>query len=133
MKKILLIEDSKMFYDLFRRVFKDYDVLWADNGKKGIELFSTYNPDLIVVDIILPDMNGVQIIEKIREKNKSIVIIALSGIEKREVMEDIINAGANEYLPKSYGVKVLRKRVESLLKTNYQNSSAGHLPKQSRQ
>ena len=115
MKKILLIEDSQMFYDLFRRVFKDYDILWADNGTKGIELFSKYNPNLVIVDILLPDMNGVHIIEKIKKKDKSAKIIALSGIERNEIMKDVINAGAIEYLPKNTGIKMLRKKVEKYL------------------
>ncbi len=116
MKKILLIEDSELFYDLFRRIFKEHEVIWAGEGEKGLELFSKHKPDVVVVDLILPDMNGVQLIEKIRKMDKNAKIIALSGIERSEVIRDVMTAGANDYISKISGVGVFREKMEKYLK-----------------
>ncbi len=116
MKKILLIEDSELFYNLFRRIFKDHEVIWVGEGEKGIELFSKHKPDVVVVDLILPDMNGVQIIEKIREMDKKAKIVVLSGIERSEVIKDVMNAGADDYISKSSGIKAFREKMERYLR-----------------
>ena len=116
MKKILLVDDSELFYDLFRSVFKDHKVIWARDGRSGVEYYSRHRPDVIVIDIILPDMNGVELIKEIKKIDKSAKIIVISGIERSEVMEDAIDAGATEYLPKNIGINVLRKKVEKYMR-----------------
>ena len=133
MKKVLLIEDSELFYNLFRRVLDDYEIVWAPDGKSGMEYFVVHNPDLVVVDLILPDLNGIDVIKKIREINSTTPVVVLSGIEKREVIKDIMKVGATAYVPKSVGIRTLKEKLEMYLQDKNQNSSAGHLPRQSKQ
>jgi DNA-binding NtrC family response regulator len=79
--KILVVEDEFGLHEIFREIFRmeGYDVRIATNGVQGYELFKKFNPDLVFTDIIMPEMNGLELVGKIREINPRIKVIYMSG------------------------------------------------------
>jgi two-component system, response regulator, stage 0 sporulation protein F len=79
--KILVVEDEFGLHEIFREIFRmeGYEVRIAINGVQGFELYEKFNPDLIFTDIIMPEMNGLELVSKIREINPDIKVIYMSG------------------------------------------------------
>jgi len=103
-KNILVVDDvernMRLFSDLLE--VKGYTVIKAMNGKEGVELAEKTKPDLILMDIQMPIMDGMEAIKilKNRESTKSIPIIALTSYAMRDDKERILSAGCNGYLAK---------------------------------
>ncbi len=116
--KLLIIEDEQAIrqglVDVF--VFHGFDVDSADNGKAGLELALTGHFDLILLDIMLPVLDGYQVCNKIRAVDKQQPIIMLTA---KSSEEDIINGftlGADDYIAKPFSVRELVLRVNAVLK-----------------
>ena len=74
--RILIVEDEPISIEMLSKTLKeDYDVLTADNGKKGFELYKKFNPHIIISDLNMPIMNGIELIQKIRELDQNSKII----------------------------------------------------------
>lgn len=103
--KVLLIEDEKELLELYKLKLSldDYDVLTSENGQEGLKLAWSQNPDLIFLDIKMPEMDGFEVLKKLREnpKTKDVPIIILSNFDEQEMVEKGLSLGANEYLVKS--------------------------------
>ena len=105
-KKILIIEDDKFLRDLIvRKLIKEgYNVLKAINGEEGLKKVKEEHPDLILLDLILPGINGFEILANVKEnpKTSSIPVIVLSNLGQKEEIEKGINLGAIDYLIKAH-------------------------------
>lgn len=103
-KRILYIEDNFQNKRLVRKILtaKGYEVLEADDGLTGVELASKEMPDLILMDISLPGIDGVEATQRIKafERTSVIPIIALTANAMRGDRERFIAAGCDDYLPK---------------------------------
>ncbi|MBS1249141.1 MAG: Alkaline phosphatase synthesis transcriptional regulatory protein PhoP [Chloroflexi bacterium] len=106
--KILVIDDDPSAIELFQILLAmtDYDVLTASSGKEGIELARRLKPDLIILDLLMPRMDGLQVCSEIREFSK-IPIIIISVIASSEVITKALNLGADEYLTKPVSPNML--------------------------
>ncbi len=102
---ILLVDDHKMLRDGLKALLESEEnmrvVAEADTGAQGIQMGVDLVPDIIVMDLGLPDMNGVNAIRAIREKNKKSQIIVLSMYVHKEIVLQAIEAGCAGYVPKS--------------------------------
>jgi two-component system response regulator (stage 0 sporulation protein F) len=80
-KKILVVEDEFGLHELFRDIFnmEGYEVRIATNGLTGYEIYKEFKPDLVFTDIIMPEMDGLELVSKIREINPQIKVIYMSG------------------------------------------------------
>ena len=117
MKRILLIDDDEQLAGLLREYFARYDLELESvtHPKKGITKLVTKEYDLLILDIMLPDMDGFEVCKIVRQKNQ-IPIIMLSA--RGEVMDRIvgIELGADDYLPKPFEPRELVVRIQSVLK-----------------
>ncbi len=111
MKKMLLVEDSKLYYNFIKNIITEAEILWAKNGREAIEIYKKEKPSLVVVDIILPEMSGIEVIEKIKEIDKKANIIVISGMDKKDMIKDAKKAGARDYIVKDSNVKNLRYKI----------------------
>ena len=119
-KRVYIIEDDKRNLKLFIAIFKtmpDVEIYSEIRGDTGLELIKSGNPDLIILDINLPVMNGIEIGRKLRkiEKFKNIPIIAVTSFAMRGDKERILAAGFNEYTSKPIRVSEFRKLVNKYL------------------
>ena len=117
-KKVLVIDDDPAFLRLVDQVLtqKGYEVLKANNGKEGLRLLFNQKPDIVLLDVVMPEMDGWQTCYRIRDVS-DIPIIILTG--KRKTEDDIVRGldyGADDYLIKPVGNKELVARVRAVLR-----------------
>lgn len=120
MKKIVLIEDSPEVRETTREILElaDYDVVSAENGKKGVELAKKENPDLIICDIMMPDLDGYGVL-RILGRNpdtSGIPFIFLTAKTERSDIRKGMNLGADDYLTKPFEETELLEAIETRLK-----------------
>jgi len=99
-KKILIVEDEFGLQEIFKDIFlmEGYDVRVSVDGVNGYEVYCQFEPDLVFTDVVMPKMNGLELVKKIREVNPQIKVIYISGFFgikrlKQELDEDIIKYG----------------------------------------
>ena len=118
-KTILIVEDDPKSLTLFRDVLQvsGYSIIEATDGKQGVELAKTSRPDLILMDIQLPEIDGLEAtrILKMSVTTSNIPVIALTAFAMKGNQERIIEAGCNGYLTKPYDIKELLKEVAKYL------------------
>lgn len=120
LKKTLLVEDDNRFRALLKRLLEKkfhMIVFEADNGIKGFELFKreVSNLDIIFLDIAMPFMNGIELLEKIREEDKHIPVIVMTCMCDKDSVQRMIELGVTEYILKTEFVTHLSDRIESIL------------------
>jgi len=105
-KTILLIEDDKFLRELISRKLtgEGFEVLEAVDGEAGIKKIKEEKPDLVLLDLILPGIDGFEVLAKLKEDPKisSIPVIILSNLDQREEMEKGLKLGAIDYLIKAH-------------------------------
>jgi len=116
-KKILLVDDSQLFYRFVKDVLKkeDIEIVWAKSMKDAVEKFKAEKPDLTLVDIILTDTSGVDVIRKIKEVDPEANIVVISGLDKEYVIKEALDAGASDYIIKNTSISFFRQKVLSHL------------------
>ncbi|MCK5061901.1 response regulator [Candidatus Parcubacteria bacterium] len=103
-KKILIIEDEELILKALSEGFKrrGFEISKATDGKKGLESIENEKPDLILLDLLLPIMNGQEVLEKMKEKGllKKIPVIILTNMSDGATLKKCIKMGAREYIIK---------------------------------
>jgi two-component system alkaline phosphatase synthesis response regulator PhoP len=102
-KKILIVEDDKDFLSILKIQFtgEGFSIVTAENGEEGINMAEEEKPDLILSDILMPKMDGIEMAKKIKESNKNILIIFLTNIKDTDYTKNIEKLGEFDYLIKS--------------------------------
>ncbi|MBD3362973.1 response regulator [Candidatus Dojkabacteria bacterium] len=120
--KILLMEDDKFIATFIMRNLKDkgYAIDWTADGKEGLELARVNKGSytVIVVDIILPEVNGLKIIEILRKEEDKTPILILSSRDKTEQKVEGLNIGGDDYLTKPFKISELLARIRALSRRN---------------
>jgi Response regulators consisting of a CheY-like receiver domain and a winged-helix DNA-binding domain len=114
---LLIIDDDDDLRRLLKRCFEKegYDVDTAADGLEGLDKINTQNYDLIILDIMLPKMNGIVLLEKLR-KEFIVPVILLSAKEQEIDIVDGLKSGADDYITKPFRLSEIVARVESLLR-----------------
>jgi two-component system KDP operon response regulator KdpE len=115
--KILVIEDEPPLQKFLRVTLgtQDYDVIEATTGEQGLSRAATEQPDLIILDLGLPDTDGVEVTRRVREWSAiPIIVVSARGKEQDKVVA--LDAGADDYLTKPFGVPELLARVRATLR-----------------
>jgi len=86
----------------------------ATNGEEGLRMYYKYHPDIIITDIQMPLMDGLEMIRKIREDDKEIPVLVTSAYDDSEFLVDSINLGVDGYLMKPLDFEVMMKRIQNL-------------------
>lgn len=115
-QKVLIAEDTQSNFLLLQSILKDkYELIWALDGEEALSKYRESNPDLILMDIRMPHMNGIEATQYIRITNKNIPIIAVTAFTYDTDVEEVLRAGCNSYLPKPIKPKELIIKIEELL------------------
>ncbi len=115
---ILLVDDSRTIRNIQKNVLKQLghtDILEAEDGVIAYAIFSKQPPDLMLVDWNMPNMDGITLIRKVRETNKTIpIIMCTTEAEKSRVLE-AIKAGVNNYIVKPFTVESLGEKISQTM------------------
>ena len=117
MKKIAVIEDDidicKMLTTFLKKY--DYEVCYALDGAAGLELCQTYEPDLILLDIMLPKVDGDEVLKKLRLfTNAPVIVVSAKTMVQTKI--DLLKSGADDYMTKPFDLYELLARIEANLK-----------------
>jgi DNA-binding response OmpR family regulator len=125
MKRILIIEDDQAILRGLKDnlEFESYEVLTATEGRAGCELAREENPDLIVLDLMLPGMNGFEICQQLRSEGRTVPILILTA--RGEEIERVrgLDLGADDYVTKPFSVPELLARVRAILRRTERNEA----------
>jgi DNA-binding response OmpR family regulator len=117
MAKILVIDDElgirNLLDTLLRR--KGYDVILADGGRKGMELFRREHPDVVVLDLKMPEMDGLTVLRQIRGLEPGKPVIILTGAGTGEAEQQVRALGVTEYVEKEFSMHLLGDSLKRLL------------------
>ncbi len=123
MKKVLLIDDEKDAADSLSSWFEDkgYSIKTAYSGKEGIEYVMNFNPDVVVTDIKMPDMSGLEVLSAIKEYDEMIQVIVITAFDDMDTTIEAIQKGAYDYLAKPLDIKRLELSVRRAIENRKQS------------
>ena len=119
-RKVLIVDDDEELVELLVDVFqKDgrFDIRTANNGFDAGMFVKEFRPDLVVLDVMLPDINGKEVCQRVRRDDnlEAVKIICISGMVEQDKVSDLKDAGANDFLQKPFTVDKLLERACDLL------------------
>lgn len=117
MKNILIVDDNEANITILLNVLKsEYDLSVALNGEDALEIIEEELPDIVLLDIIMDGMDGLEVCQKIKsdDKTKHIPVIFLTATDEA-LKEAAYRAGADDLMPKPFNIAMLRARIKSLL------------------
>ena len=117
MKKILVVDDEKPISDIikFNMAKEGYEVLTAFDGKEALAVFEAENPDILILDLMLPEIDGLEVARTIR-KTSNVPIIVLSAKDSEFDKVIGLEIGADDYVTKPFSNRELQARVKALLR-----------------
>ena len=118
MKRVLLVEDNReiagMLFDYFEYAGMELD--YADNGELGLKLAMENAFDIILLDLMLPRMNGLTLCNKLRDAGNNTPVLMLTALDSRDVMLKGFQHGADDYLTKPFDLDILEARMTALIR-----------------
>ncbi|MBM3206301.1 MAG: response regulator [Candidatus Staskawiczbacteria bacterium] len=118
-KKVLIVEDDKDFLWLLRQSFniKDIAVFFAVDGEEGLEIVKKEKPDLVLIDILLPRMNGIEMAKKMKEDGISSQMIFLTNLRDPQHISEVMNVavGADYIVKSDMHIDAIIERVKNKL------------------
>jgi len=120
-KKILIVEDEQVILELLSEIFGDlgdYEILYAKDGKEALRIAREDNPDIILLDILLPKVSGYEVCKSIKSDRtmSRIKILILSGMAQNSDWQKAQEVGADGYITKPFDSIALVEKVEELLR-----------------
>ena len=117
MPKVLVIDDEEGIRDLLdtRLSRKGYEVVLSSNGQRGLELFHRERPDVVVLDLKMPGMDGLTVLQQIRTRDPKMPVIVLTGAGTAETELKVRALGATDYVEKEFSLHRLGDSLKRLL------------------
>lgn len=120
MKKILFIEDESALHKTFGEIVKQegYEMISALDGETGLKMAKEEKPDVILLDLILPKMNGFEVLKSLKEQEetKNIPVIVLTNLEGMDDIGKVLSLGATTYLVKTeYEIEEILQKIKKAL------------------
>jgi DNA-binding response OmpR family regulator len=127
--QVLIIEDERRYRELLELNLRrrGYRVTLAEDGCSGLDLFERDGPDLVLLDLMLPDSDGFEICRQLRERSRVPIIILSARLEEGQKVRGL-NLGADDYVTKPFGAEELLARVEAVLRRSGAIGAAARPP-----
>ncbi|MCW3110595.1 MAG: response regulator [Segetibacter sp.] len=111
--KILIAEDDSLILKTIELCLKKegFEMICCLDGLDAMEKIQLLNPDLIIVDIMLPYFSGLEIVGKVKQNGSSTPIIVMSAMGQQGVVDEALKLGADDYIPKPFNIKVLNSMI----------------------
>lgn len=127
--RVLVVEDDKRISNFIKTVLEanNYDVIVAQTGAEAYSMVTSQCPDVVILDLGLPDMDGMTFLEDVRKDSLTpIIVLSARTNEKDKVLA--LDAGANDYVTKPFGAAELLARIRSTLRNYSHSAESGKLP-----
>ena len=126
-KKILIVEDERNIVDIlaFNLCREGYEVLSASDGESGQKLIREFNPDLVLLDIMLPGLDGFAVCRQLREGGSGVPVIMLTARDDESDMVFGLELGADDYITKPFSMRELLARVRTNIRRAEENPDSG--------
>ncbi|MBR1614524.1 MAG: response regulator transcription factor [Treponema sp.] len=117
MAKVLIVEDDEGISEFVELELKHegYETVLAKSGREGLEKFESENPDMVLLDVMLPEMNGLEVLRRIRSKSNVPVILETARGETIDKINGL-NSGADDYISKPFEIEELLARMNAVLR-----------------
>jgi len=116
---VLVVDDEKGIRESFKMILKDgYHVLLAETGEEALEIFKNNPVDLILLDILLPDINGIELLERLKGMDPNTEIIMVTGVKEIQTAVKAIKLGAYQYIIKPFTVEDIINVIDRALEKN---------------
>jgi DNA-binding response OmpR family regulator len=114
---ILIVDDDNDTTDLLRIILenKEYRVFTANSGEQGIRLLQLYSPNIMVIDLLMPDMDGLNLLQKVRQFS-NIPILVVSALSRPNIVEQALDSGADDFIVKPMSSSVLVASIKNLVR-----------------
>jgi len=115
LKTILIVDDEAVIRDLCRRALKGYHLLEAGSGEAALALFDKGGVDVILTDVMMPGMDGIELLKRIKEKEPTIVVIVMTGFAEKDVILNALKADADDFIAKPLNLLQLKTAIDKAL------------------
>ncbi len=124
--RILIVDDEQHVRQLIEKVLEKegYEILTACNGEEGLEIFQNNNIDLIISDIKMPKMSGIEFLHKVKEQEPGVGFILITAFATMETAIDAIKSGAQDYVTKPFDIKEILNAVKKILCSSEHESNS---------
>ena len=115
--RVLVVEDDKSIRNFFRTILEanNYDVIMADTGAEAYSMITSQCPDVVILDLGLPDMDGIKILKSVREWSSMPIIVVSARTHERDKVE-ALDLGADDYITKPFGTSELLARIRNAIR-----------------
>ncbi len=112
--RILIIDDDEGIRNLIASILSNdqYQIEQAENGHQALEIFHTFQPHIIILDVIIPEMSGIDILNEIRKIDNQVKIIMISGWHDLGIVKESIELGATDFITKPFTPEELRNLIQ---------------------
>lgn len=114
-KTILIVDDEAVIRDLCKRALKGYNVVEAGGGEAALNLFAKGGIDVILTDVMMPGMDGIELLKRLKEKEPTIVVIVMTGFAEKDVILNALKADADDFISKPLNLLQLKTAVDKAL------------------
>lgn len=118
-KKVMIVEDEPSIFNLIETLLraKGYDVQVAPDGNKALQSMPDFKPDLVLLDIMIPGVDGLEVCKIVKEhpETKSTKVVMLTSSKSEEAMDQAMSAGADWYIAKPFKIDAVIDKVKQLL------------------
>lgn len=116
-EKVLIVEDDNGISDFINLELKHegFETTIAETGTQALELFESFKPDLVLLDVMLPELSGLEVLQRIRKKSKTPVIMVTARGDTYDRIKGL-DAGADDYIPKPFEIEELLARMRAVLR-----------------
>lgn len=113
---IMVVDDDESILELIARLLEPegYRIITASNAQSALASFEKQQPDLLILDVMMPELNGLQILNRVRQYS-NVPVIMLTAREEDTIIKSAIIAGADDYVKKPFGLSELRFRIRAKL------------------
>ncbi len=117
MKKILIVDDSRFSRFQVTKILQEenFEILEAENGAQGLEKVQTHQPDFIISDLLMPEMDGFEFLEKLKQEDNQIPVIVMTADIQDSTRQKVIELGALELINKPLRPPLLLSAIQSAL------------------
>ncbi len=112
---ILVVDDEEIIRDLCSRALKDYRVLEADNGRDALQILNHEHVDLLLVDVMMPIMNGLDLLQQVKDKDAEQLVIVMTGYADKDIILRALKARADDFIQKPINLLQLKTSIAQAL------------------